>query len=388
MVHFSQRMSMISKVIGIDASRANRSDRTGVEQYAYHVIQELKKIVPAGVRVVLYSEEPLRDGLEVLPENWESRVLDWPPRRMWTQVRLAWEVLGRNPDVLYVPAHVPPLFMPRGKLVTTLHDVAFMTMPEAYRVPGRWFLKWMYLFAAHRGRVLTVSEFSKKEIARLFHVEPSRIIATPLAHDAKTYRPIASGDARSVAVRHGIAKPYFLFVGRLERKKNLFGLLRAFGEYVRMRPEDESELVLVGKPGFGYAEEKRLAVEAGVPMVRVRELGFVPNEEMAALYSGALVFVFPSHYEGFGIPLLEAMACGLPVIAARTTAIPEIAGGAALYVRDTDVREIAGAMKLVVDDLVAREKLRTAGLQRAAEFSWSKTAEGTWEVLRQTMGNL
>jgi len=379
-------MSTISKVLGIDASRANRLARTGVEQYAYHVIQELKRIVPDDVRVVLYSEEPLRDGLEELPKNWESKVLDWPPRRLWTQVRLAWEMLVSPPDLLYVPAHVPPLFMLRGTLVTTLHDVAFMTFPEAYSPHGRVFLWFMYQAAAWRGRVLTVSEFSKKEIVRLFHVEPSRITATPLAHDAALYRPVAAEVSRQVAMAHGITTPYFLFVGRLERKKNLAGLLKAFGEYVRMRSEDDVELVLVGKPGFGYAQEKQVVRDAGVPMGRVRELGFVPNEDMPALYSGALAFTFPSHYEGFGIPLLEAMACGTPVITSRATALPEVAGEAAIYVRDNDVRDIAGAMKVVVDDAVAHGRLREAGLRRAAEFSWAKTAERTWEVLRDDLG--
>lgn len=374
---------MNHRVLGIDASRANRSVRTGVEQYAYHVIQELKHIVPDDVRVVLYSEEPLRDGLDVLPKNWESRVLGWPPRRLWTQVRLAWEMLVRPPDLLFVPAHVPPLFMLRARLVTTLHDVAFMTMPEAYSPHGRLFLWFTYQIAAWRGRVLTVSEFSKKEIVRLFHVEPSRVTATPLAHDAALYRPGGAEAAKVVAARHGVTKPYFLFVGRLERKKNLSGLMRAFGEYARMRPEDDVELVLVGKPGFGYAAEKKLAIDAGVPMGRVRELGFVPNKDMPALFTGASAFVFPSHYEGFGIPLLEAMACGAPVITSRTTALPEVAGEAAVYVRDNDVRDIAGAMKLVVDDVAARERLRDAGLRRAAEFSWAKTAERTWEVLRE-----
>jgi len=378
-------MSMTLRTLAIDASRANRAARTGVEWYAFHVIQELKRIVPDDVRVTLYSEEPLRDGLETLPSNWESAVLSWPPRRLWTQIRLSWETLMHPKDAFFVPAHVPPV-LSRGSLVTTLHDVAFMTMPEAYRTPGRWYLRFMYRLAARRGRVLTVSEFSKQEIVKAFSkdADAARITVTPLAPDAR-FRPTTSDAVSAAMKRNGLTKPYFLFVGRLERKKNFSGLLKAFGAYVRMRPEDDVELVLVGKPGFGYAEEKAAAVAAGVPMARVRELGYADNDDMAALYTGARALVYPSHYEGFGIPILEAMACGTPVIASTATAIPEVAGDAALYVRETDSREVASGMKLVSDDALLAASLREKGIARAAEFSWRRTAEETWVVLEDAM---
>jgi len=243
-------------VIGIDASRANASQRTGVEWYAFNVIQGLKKAVPAGRRVVLYSKEPLRDGLEDLPPNWESRVLAWPPRRFWTQLRLSWEMLRRPPDLLFVPAHALPLVLPR-RSATTVHDVAFMALPKAYGRLERVYHRLTARFAVKRARLLlTVSDFSKAETLKYFGADPDRIVVTPLGYDRAVYGP--AGDAAAAAKvlkRYHIGGPYFLFIGRLEAKKNLAGLLRAFTVFLEKYDAGRGfKLVLVGKRGLGYED--------------------------------------------------------------------------------------------------------------------------------------
>lgn len=380
--------------IGIDASRANRTQRTGVEWYAYYVIQRLKAIVPPDVRVVLYTEEPLRDGLEQLPPNWEGRPLLWPPRKMWSQLRLAWEVLRRPPDVLFVPAYIPPAlsalqFGPR-RLLVTLHDPAFMTFPEAYSFLGRTWLHAFYRLSLWRGQALTVSAFSKSETVRLFNADPSRITVTPLAYDSARFFAAPEDAGRVAAALAAGEPPYFLFVGRLETKKNVAGLLTAFAHYKRARPHDPHRLTLVGKRGVGYEREMErfndvLASFDAETAARVRaaidERGYAAPEWMRPLISGATAFVFPSRYEGFGIPMLEAMACGTPVIASDRTSMPEVAGDAALLVNPDDAEEIASAMARLADDAAFAAALRAKGLARVKAFSWERTAAETWAVL-------
>ncbi|MBU0625669.1 glycosyltransferase, partial [Patescibacteria group bacterium] len=236
------------RVLGIDASRANSSTRTGTEWYAYQVIQGLKKLVPEDIQVVLYSKEPLRDGLEKLPANWESRVLRWPPGRFWTQMRLSWEMLVRPPDVLFVPAHTLPLLTPR-KSIITLHDLGFVAVPEAYTWGERLYHRFSAWFAARRAcQILTVSNFSRQEFSRLLGVAEERLAVTPLACDRQMFRAdFSSDEVEAVVQRYNIDQPYFLFVGRLENKKNLRLLLTAFDEYIL--GGGKASLVLVGKRG-------------------------------------------------------------------------------------------------------------------------------------------
>jgi glycosyltransferase involved in cell wall biosynthesis len=371
-------------LIGIDASRANVAARTGIEWYAYNVIQELKSVIPSTVRVALYSREPLRDGLEVLPPNWESRVLDWPPRFLWTQARLSWEMLVRAPDMLFVPAHVIPFLLPR-RTVTTVHDVAFVVEPQAYGDGGRAYLRFATAYAISRAELITVSEFSKKEIVERFNAAPECVAVTPLGFDASRYRPVPHDEAARVAAKYDIHDPYFLFVGRLERKKNLAGLLRAFHAYKeRQGAQDRTALVLVGKRGRGFAEAMD-AIKGCEAEGFVHELGYVPVDDLPYLYAGATAFVFPSWYEGFGLPVIEAFACGVPVIASGVASLPEIAGEAALYVDPANPESIADAMGRLRDDADLRGRLIEEGLLRASRFTWRRTAELTWITLERTL---
>ncbi|HCC21953.1 TPA: hypothetical protein DEP86_00960 [Candidatus Uhrbacteria bacterium] len=364
-------------ILGIDASRANCSRRTGVEWYAYHVIQRLKKIVPADVRVVLYSRESLIDGLEQLPANWESRVLLWSPLYLWTQLRLSWEMLVNPPDVLYVPAHVLPPIRPH-RSITTLHDVAFVTMSKAYSWYGRAFLiLFTWLAVRWADALVTVSDFSKSEIVRLFHVDPSKILVAPLACDPEIFRPdFDSVDTSQCLTKLGIKSPYFLFVGRLEQKKNLSLLLAAFS---LVRERLNCRLVLAGKRGRGFEDEFIALDRRWVD--EVVELGYVDSIDLPYLYAGAEALVFPSRYEGFGIPILESFASGIPVVTLRSTSIPEVAGEAAFYAESTTAEALAETMLAVRNDVELHQHLVSAGLERSREFSWERTTQGVWRAI-------
>jgi glycosyltransferase involved in cell wall biosynthesis len=366
------------KVIGIDASRANSATRTGTEWYAYHLIRELKELIPDSYRVVLYSKEPLRDELSDLPDHWENRVLGWPPKYLWTQVRLAWEMMVRPPDLLFVPAHTLPLILPK-QAVTTLHDVTFMVVPEAYSWKGRAYHRFAARHAVRRAaHLFTVSEFSRQEIVKWFGAEADRISVTHLSYDDTAFRPdLDMNRTLSVLDRHGVSKPYFLFVGRLERKKNFAELVAGFRSFRESRPD--WSLVLVGKRGRGADEVLGDGVEG------VIETGYVSPDELPHLYAGAEAFVFPSRHEGFGIPILESFACGTPVITARNSAIPEVAGPSAYYLETNDANGIAEAMGRMADEDWMRNKLAELGSIRIKEFTWRATAEKTWGELERLL---
>ncbi len=369
-------------VIGIDASRANAAKRTGTEWYAFHLIQRLKKIIPGTYQIILYSKEPLRDGLEKLPPNWESHVLKWPPGRFWTQIRLSWEMLRRPPDVLFVPAHALPLILPKAP-VTTIHDVAFMAEPKAYTFAERLYHRFAAKFAVRRAvSIFTVSDFSRAEIEKYFHADVTKIKVTPLGYDEEHCRRAADqSEIEPVLTRYKIKQPYFLFVGRLEAKKNLAGLIEAFSRFGEKHPE--YGLALVGKRGVGCDQAMKTLSHRPVLRKRITEAGYVCEDDMRFLYSGATALVLPSWYEGFGLPVVEAFACGTPVIASDRASLPEVGGDAALYVDPADPDDIAAAMTRLVEEAGLAAELSAKGLARVREFSWDRTAELTWEELRR-----
>lgn len=366
-------------IIGIDASRANAKERTGVEWYAYNLIRELKTVIPADQRVVLYSREPLRDGLEALPVNWESRVLSWSGR-FWTQLRLSWEMKKRPPDLLFVPAHALPLIMPKH-VVTTVHDIAFAVRPEFYAPSERYYHMFATRLAVRKAsRILAVSAFSQNELLRLFRAAPEKISVTHLGYDAGRFRRIEDrAELRQVLGQYGLAQPYFLYVGRLESKKNLAGLLRAFRNFKAGRGAgDPVKMILVGKMGVGY---QSAMAEAAHYAADVIELGYVAPEHMAHLYSASAAFVFPSWYEGFGLPVLEAWACGTPVIASRAASLPEVCADACHFIDPAREETLTAALGMILTDEDTRARLVESGRLRLQDFSWKKTAELTWRAL-------
>lgn len=374
-------------IIGIDASRANYEKRTGTEWYAYHLIQQLKTIIPAKHRVLLYSTTPLRDGLEKLPPNWESKVLKWPPKRLWTQLRLSWEMYRRPPDLLFVPVHAMPVILPK-RSATTLHDVAFMSTPGAYSNSENRYQRFAVKFAVkYADAILTVSHFSKSEIVHYFGADPDKMTVTHLGYDAEMCKPVT--DQKLIddcLARYDVRKPYFLFVGRLEIKKNIVGLLRAFKIFHQHRGPGHVEqfLALVGKRGFGYAEAMK-ELQGSEAEWHVKETGYVCEDDLRYLYAGAQALVFPSWYEGFGLPIIEAFACGTPVIASRVASIPEVVGDAALLVDPANAEDIAGKMKRIALEPELRLRLIEKGFERAKMFSWRLTAEKTWAALEKTL---
>ena len=396
-------------IIGIDASRANESERTGTEWYSYHLIQEFKKLDFQN-EFRLYSPGPLKDGLENLPANFQSRVLISPVEMLWTQIRLSAEMLLNPPDVLFVPAHTIPIIHPK-KTIVTCHDVGFERFPELYAThsigPARGlkglavktaakiatgfkysnneldYHRWSMKFALrHAEKIITVSEFTKKEIQEIYKISGDNISAIHNGFDQEKFVPIKNQSAINATLqKYDIDKPFYLFVGRLEEKKNIVGMLEAFAIARAKDPNlSKTIFVLPGRPGYGYdriqSAIKRLSLENSI-----KQIGWIPDADRVNLLNAAKIFLFASMYEGFGIPILEAFGCGTAVITSNRASCPEVAGDAALLCDPANPEEIAAAIIKLENDEKLREDLRQKGFARAKKFSWAKCAKETLELL-------
>lgn len=372
-------------LIGIDASRATIARRTGTETYSLYLIRALLRVGAAHhFRLYTNAAPPAglfaasREGEGAGRYGYEVRTIPFP--RLWTHVRLSAEMLTRPPDVLLVPAHVLPLIHPRRSVVT-VHDLGYLAYPEAHKPADRRYLAESTRWNARQATaVLADSAATQADLVRAYGVDPAKVRVVYLGRD-ETLAPVRDGSTvAAVRSRYGVAQRYLLYVGTLQPRKNLARVLDAFSRIAGQPAAAGVQLVLAGKRGWLYddlfAQVNRLGLAA-----RVLFPGYIPDEDLPALLSGALAFVFPSLYEGFGIPVLEAGACGVPVITSNTSSLPEVAGDAALLVDPHDVDAIAAAMLRLVEDDALRAELARRGQENVKRFSWEKCARETLAVL-------
>jgi glycosyltransferase involved in cell wall biosynthesis len=371
-------------IIGIDASRANKPIKTGVEWYAYHLIENFKKIDQKN-QYFLYSRERLTGELLRLPENFKFVQLRWWPRYFWTLIRLSWNMKFGRPrlDVLFVPAHTLPLVSPERSIVT-VHDIGFARFPDLYKWTARLYHEWSTRFVKkHAKKIITVSEFCKREIVEVYGYDPAKIAVVYNGYNSHAYRestldPVVA--RQKLVEKWNLVDPYFMFVGRLEAKKNIWRLVKAFLEFKKIHPDDKHKLVLVGKPGYGFTEVFADLLGYGAN-TDVLVMDYLNENDIAALLNLADLFVFPSLYEGFGIPVIEAMASGAPVICSNTTSLPEVVGEAAIKFNPENLEAMIHAMELVAFNDEVRQALITKGYEQAKKFSWEKCARETLKVL-------
>jgi len=418
-------------LIGIDASRANRDHKTGTEWYSYYLIRWLAKLDKKN-QYILYADKPLKDGLldltteqffnntnneeikfdkdnyQILKSpynNFRAKVLAWPFSFFWTLGRLSLEMLFHEPDILFIPAHTMPLISPK-KTINTIHDVAFARDKYLYRhdamgpedrflrkvinvfvkcfTLGKYgansmdYLDWSTRFALkHAKKIITVSNFSKKEMVEIYNADKTKIKVVYNGYNKHIYKKINNPETiKQVLKKYGITGPYIFYVGRLDKKKNMPALIEAYAIVCEEHQEINHKLVLVGDASYGY-DEVKYAIREYDLVDKVIMPGWVNELDLPYFYSGATVFIFPSRHEGFGIPLLQAMACGTPIAASDKTSIPEVVQGAALLFDADNIRPIADALTKVILDNKLREKLIERGLKQVKNFSWEKCAKDT-----------
>ncbi len=414
-------------MIGVDASRALRAQRTGTERYALEIIRHLLALPAAGAyQWRLYVDAPPPSAHYFQPDqhptatgqraSTQTAALDvtvvrLPQQRLWTHRALAAEIKRHPPDLLFVPAHVLPfsaaalvrLFRPsrwrngsardgtgpngsgeeRSReesvpAVVTIHDLGYHLFPAAHSWFQRCYLplstRWN---AAVAERVITPSTFTASELSARYGTAPAKI---NVIHEAAT--PSQPEPATEIHLEIPNSD-YALYVGTLQPRKNLHRLLRAYAQLVQQQ-QISWQLVLAGAPGHRAATLPALAEELAVAD-RVHFLGYVPESALPQLYRNAHLFLFPSLFEGFGLPVLEAQSHGVPVMTAHNSSLPEIAGDGALLVDPTDVDAIANAMLQLSEDEALRQRLIHAGYANTKRFSWQRAAEETLALFQRVL---
>ncbi|MBZ5591916.1 MAG: glycosyltransferase family 4 protein [Acidobacteriia bacterium] len=283
-----------------------------------------------------------------------------------------------RPELLHVQ-YTAPLGCP-VPVVVSVHDVSFLEHPDYFPFHRAMQLRLTVQHTIRKAaRILTGSEFSRDSIARAYHLDPDRIAVVPNAA-ADCFHPVRRDTALAqVRERFGIAAPFVLSVGDLQPRKNHVGLIEAFGRLVQAHPHLPHQLILAGKETWFGRRVHEAAEDSGVAD-RIRFLGFVSDDDLLHLYNACELFCFPSFYEGFGLPVLEAMACGAAVACSNTSAVPEVADGAALLFNPYNADEITRAMLDLILHAELRSRMCRLGLQRATHFSWQKTAQETLDV--------
>ncbi len=365
-------------LIGIDASRAVTPAPTGTETYSQELIRALVALDQRN-SYRLYTREPVSEEWFKGSEKIQVRVLRSP--RLWTYARLAPEMLISPPDVLFVPAHVLPPVHPKRSLVT-IHDLGHLYFPETYPTVKRLYHYWTTRWNAHAAiRVLADSEATRDDIVKFCHIEPSKISVVYPAFDARRYRPNGlSGSAASSALRFRIVRDYLLAIGTIHPRKNYLALIESFARLISESRFQNLDLVIVGKKGWLYQNIFDRARNMGLDNC-VHFLDYVPAEDMPSLVAGARLLAFPSLHEGFGIPVLEAQACGTPVVCSMTSSFPESAGDGALFFDPQDKDAIYSAMARVLDDDNLRSKIIRNGFENVKRFSWEKSAKQLLEII-------
>ena len=346
--------------IGIDASRSVIDQPTGTELYSRLLIDALLDRAPDRFSFRLYFNQAPHFQISHQPS--EIRSLPFP--RLWTHGRLSLEMTLHPPDVLFVPSHVLPIIQPRRSVVT-VHDLGYLYYPETHPLRQRLYLdvttRW---HARSATQVLADSEATKRDLIARYGARPDRITVAYPGLDPGVKRVDDPAEIARVKSKYGLEGAYVLYLGTLHPRKNVLRLIKAY-----RASGCTWQLVLAGKRGWYYAQ---LIKEAGSG---VRFIGYVDEADKAALLSGAKAFAFPSLYEGFGFPVLEAMACGLPVLCSNTSSLPEVAGDAALQVDPLNVDEIASGLRRITLDAELRGTLIERGYQQARRFTWPACAD-------------
>ncbi len=369
--------------IAIDAHSVG-NQLAGNETYAVNLIEALAEIDQSNQYTLYVTRQSAIDRFANRWPNFKIKRMVPHTPLVRIPVTLSAE-LRRNPvDVLHVQYTAPPLAP--CPVVATIHDLSFEHLPETFNRRSRAQLRLTVRRTARKAaQILTLSEFSRRDIVDTYRIAPDRVSVTPAAAPSH-FKPIEDEtELRKIREIYGIERDYILSVSSIQPRKNLIRLIEAYSCLRGLRPEGKlPQLILVGKRGWLDNETFRVAQRHSANN-DIAFTGYVAENDLSALYSGATCFVYPSFFEGFGLPVLEAMQCGAPVIAGNRTSIPEVVGKAGLLFDPFDTNSLVQALTRVLDDSEYRAALRIQGLERAREFDWKQTARMTLQAYQKAV---
>lgn len=353
--------------VGIHAKGAFRYERTGIEEYVYQLLKHLAMLDESTSHSFLLYTPYYKDTL-YLPDNFSVRRLR--SLFFWTKFRLSIKMLVDAPDVLFMAANFLPLFYP-WRTVATIHGLEFEYFPEVFAPSQLAYLKEGTRRVVRRARKIIVpTNAGKDDLIKFYKADPNKIIV------------IQHGVNPQVAYHHRyppIDEQYILFVGKLEKKKNVQNIVKAFA-VLKEKYKIPHKLVLVGSPGFGYHEIQK-EIKGTLYKTDIVLMGYISQEEKESFFKYADAFVFPSLYEGFGMPILEAQLRQVPVVTSRIPNIMEVAGDGALFVDPKSVEQLTETIFSVISDDAVRADLVAKGIKNAQKYSWFRCAKETLEAL-------
>ncbi len=356
----------------------------GIGTYTRNLLRHLARLDQESEYVLLCHEPDLGVAAQFGP-NFRTVLESSPNYSIREQLHVPWVLRRERPDVFHAPHYVlPPAISCRS--VVTIHDCIHLMFPQylpnraayAYARASMW-------MAVHRSdAILTVSEASKRDIMHFFNVRPEKIVVVYNAIDERFRRVPADADIARVRERYQLDHGFVLYVGNIKPHKNLVRLIEAY-DLLRQRGFSDLKLLIIGDE-ISKLPALRRAVHTHKLHKQVRFLGYLPDDTLSVLYRLASVFVFPSLYEGFGLPPLEAMACGTPVVTSNLSSMPEVAGDAAVLIDPYDVESIVGGMQKVLTNPALSHELREKGMARARDFSWEQSVARTRGVYQEVAG--
>ena len=367
--------------IAIDAHSVG-TQLAGNETYAVNLIEALADIDQFNQYTLYVTKQSAVDRFTTRWQNFQvKRTLPHTPL-VRIPLTLSRELRRRPVDILHVQYTAPPLAP--CPVVATVHDLSFEHLPETFTRRS-----WMQLrvtvrqTARRAAHVITISEHSRQDIAKTYGIAPERITVTPLAAPAHIMRVTDETTLQTVLRKYGIQRDYILSLGSLQPRKNLVRLIEAYSLLRQTHSESSfPQLVVAGRRAWLDQDTMRAAQKSAFAR-DITFTGYVADDDLAALYSGAVCFVYPSYFEGFGLPVVEAMQCGVPVVAGNLTSLPEVVNDAGVLVDPFDAQAFAGAMGQIVNDGNYRAELSARGIERAKAFTWKRTAELTLDVYKR-----
>lgn len=364
-------------IIGIDGNEANVDKHVGVSVYTLTMLKYFAEHATENLQFRVYLKDQPKDLLPKPSSHFRYDVVNG--RFLWSQIFLPIRLYTKKEiDVFFSPAHYTPRFCP-VPLVTTIHDLSYFYYPEEFLKKDLYKLKnWTKRAIEKSKKIIAVSKNTKKDILKFYQVPEEKVEVIYNGFE----KPV---NEKKVGIKNVLKtydlrpKMYLLYVGTLQPRKNINTLIEAFKKV--SETQKDWKLVIVGKKGWLYDDIYRLVTGLNLSD-KVIFTDYIPDEDIAALYSEAFCFVLPSLYEGFGIPILEAMSYGCPVITSFSSSLPEIGGDACMYLDPEDVNDLVGEIEALQDNKV-REEMIKKGKERVKQFSWSKSAKETLEVIRQ-----